>query len=50
MSTNGKCGRTSSCRHGKILIPGVVSHAGNVVERPELVAEGAALASKQLWG
>ena len=75
---------------GKILIPGVVSHASNVVEHPELVAdriiqyaelvgkenviagtdcgmggrvhpqigwaklkvlgEGAALASKQLWG
>ena len=28
---------------GKILIPGVVSHASNVVEHPELVAERIAL-------
>ena len=89
-STSGRSGETpSSCPDGKILIPGVVSHATNVLEHPELVAdrivqyanlvgrenviagtdcglggrihpqlvwaklrtlaEGAALASKQLW-
>ena len=26
-------------RRGKVLIPGVISHATNVVEHPELVAE-----------
>jgi len=29
----------SNCPDGKILIPGVVSHATNVVEHPELVAD-----------
>jgi hypothetical protein len=31
-----------------VLIPGVISHATNVVEHPELVS-GARLASKELW-
>ncbi len=25
--------------HGKVLVPGVISHATNIVEHPELVAE-----------
>jgi len=29
----------SNCPDGKILIPGVVSHATNVVEHPELAAD-----------
>ena len=36
--SGGVAGRRS-CRAGKILIPGVISHATNVVEHPELVAE-----------
>ena len=39
MSTNGGCGKASSCRPARLLIPGVISHATNVVEHPELVAE-----------
>ncbi len=39
MSTSGRCGRTSSCRTARVLIPGVISHATNVVEHPELIAE-----------
>ena len=38
-STNTRSGATSNCPTGKILIPGVVSHATNVVEHPELVAD-----------
>ena len=38
-STSGASGRTSSCPTGKVLAPGVISHATNVVEHPELVAE-----------
>ena len=38
-STNGGCGRTSNCPTAQIILPGVVSHATNVVEHPELVAE-----------
>ena len=38
-STNGMCGRRSSCRAGKILIPGVVTHHTTTVEHPRLVAE-----------
>ena len=39
ISTNGQCGRTSSWLAGKIIVPGVVSHATNIVEHPELVAQ-----------
>ena len=38
-STSGRSGRTTKLPEGKILIPGVVSHASNVVEHPELVAD-----------
>ena len=38
-STSGRSGRTSSCRTGKILMPGVISHATDLVEHPELIAE-----------
>ncbi len=39
MSTNGKCGSDAKLAPGQVLIPGVISHATNVVEHPELVAE-----------
>ncbi len=39
MSTNGGSGKAPSCRADRLLIPGVISHATNVVEHPELVAE-----------
>ena len=39
MSTNGACGGMSNCRQGKLLIPGVVSHATNIVEHPQVVAD-----------
>ena len=38
-STNGGCGRTSKLPDGKLLIPGVVSHATNIVEHPQVVAD-----------
>src|SRR5262252_3963650 len=37
-STSGRCGDVKLAED-KILIPGVVSHATNVVEHPELVAD-----------
>ena len=37
--TNGRSGRTSSCPRASVLVPGVVGHATNVVEHPELVAD-----------
>jgi len=39
MSTSGRCGRRLSFPDDKLILPGVVSHATNVVEHPELVAE-----------
>ena len=39
MSTNGGCGRHVKLPEGKTLVPGLISHATNVVEHPELVAE-----------
>ena len=38
-STSITCGRRSSCPTGKVLIPGVITHASNIVEHPELIAE-----------
>ena len=38
-STSGASGRTSSCPRARSILPGIVSHATNVVEHPELVAE-----------
>ena len=37
--SSGACGRKTKLPGGKILIPGVVSHATNVVEHPDLVAD-----------
>ncbi len=38
---------------GRVLCPGMISHASNIVEHPELIAkalrQGADLASRQLW-
>jgi len=39
MSTSGRYGGTSSSPEGKILIPGVVSHATNIVGHPDVVAD-----------
>ena len=39
MSMNGASGRRVKLPKGRKLIPGVISHATNVVEHPELVAE-----------
>ncbi len=39
MSTSGACGARSSCPSDKLILPGIVSHATNVVEHPDLVAE-----------
>ena len=36
---NGASGRTSKLPDGKLLIPGVVSHATNIVEHPQVVAD-----------
>ena len=36
---NGAYGRRRNFRKGRALIPGVISHATNVVEHPKLVAE-----------
>ena len=38
-STNGGSGKTRKLPEGKVIIPGVVSHATNVVEHPDLVAD-----------
>ena len=38
-STNGWSGRSVKLPPGKVLIPGVISHATNIVEHPELVAQ-----------
>ena len=38
-STSGRCGRHAKLPDGKLILPGVVSHATNVVEHPELVAQ-----------
>ena len=35
----GKIWKTTKLPEGKVLIPGVVSHATNLLERPELVAD-----------
>ena len=37
-STNGRSGRREAAG-GKSLIPGVITHASNIVEHPELIAE-----------
>ena len=37
--TSGKVWQETKLPDGKILIPGVVSHATNVVEHPQLVAD-----------
>ena len=39
MSTSGAVWRDAKLPDGKLILPGVVSHATNVVEHPELVAE-----------
>ena len=39
MSMNGRYSRRSSCRAGKVLIPGVIDTVTNFVEHPELVAQ-----------
>ena len=39
MSTNGGVWKEVKLPRNKILIPGVVSHATNVVEHPRLVAD-----------
>ena len=36
---NGGCGKEVKLPAGKLIIPGVVSHATNVVEHPDLVAD-----------
>ena len=36
---DGPCGRTLSYPDDRVILPGVVSHATNVVEHPELVAQ-----------
>ena len=36
---SGACGSRRSCRRAKMLMPGVVSHATNLVEHPQLVAD-----------
>ena len=38
-STNGACGRTRSCPSTRSSCRAIVSHATNVVEHPEVVAE-----------
>ena len=38
-STNGASGRMSKLPDGKLLIPGVVGHATNIVEHPQVVAD-----------
>ena len=38
-STNGRSGSEAKLPDDKLILPGVVSHATNVVEHPELVAE-----------
>ena len=38
-STSGRVWQDVKLPDGKIILPGVVSHATNVVEHPELVAE-----------
>ena len=38
-STNGSVWKDVKLPKGSVLIPGVISHATNVVEHPELVAE-----------
>ena len=36
---NGRSGKDTKLPDGKVIIPGVVSHATNVLEHPELVAD-----------
>lgn len=36
---NGRSGEDTRLPEGKVIIPGVVSHATNVVEHPDLVAD-----------
>ena len=38
-STNGPCSATSSCRDGKVVIPGVIDSTTNFIEHPEVVAQ-----------
>ena len=38
-STNGASGSDVKLPDGKMLIPGVVSHATNIVEHPQVVAD-----------
>ena len=38
-NTNGASGRTLSYRRVSCLFPGVVSHATNIVEHPQVVAD-----------
>jgi len=38
-SMSGARGSGQSCRPAKMLMPGVVSHATNLVEHPQLVAD-----------
>ena len=39
MSTNGRCGKKRKLPADAVLIPGVISHATNIVEHPELVSQ-----------
>ena len=39
MSMNGRYGKTSRCPKARHLSPGVVTHATNLIEHPELVAQ-----------
>ena len=38
-STSTTCGRRCSSRDDRVLLPGVITHASNIVEHPELIAE-----------
>ena len=37
--TSGGCGRPTKLPEGKIIIPGLLGHANNYVEHPDLIAE-----------
>ncbi len=41
---------TAKLLEGKVLIPGVITHASNIVEHPELIAERIARYAKLVGG
>ena len=38
-STSGRCSRTTSCRRASSFMPGVIGHATDLIEHPELIAQ-----------